>query len=1162
MNEKEEEAEGSRMRLSRGKNEQDSDRHGVLPMSSADGPLLMRSVAKTISWTTGTATASIRAGVSISRWGLLAGRQATYGIIGLNQTLLETVLRAAGKDVTNGTQIALRQEEAENLVDRWVTALHGALSATSILAASGFYITESAVHWGSDSVLNGLHFLNALFGDTETSRAVSTIVTLMKKELYKPGVDGTPSEVSTFNLLTTVASFLFLQRSGRRKTEIEWRDAGGDAVVWDVVIDDRGFRADVIGTRRPKLITASQSLMQSPSDAEPADEFAIIAGEVGDGMITNTMALCAQDQTSLSDDEIRKRIMEQLPSATRATITTDTMMVKTVRVMLHGSEGANIEAPPGMIMVSEHPNFDKSSEGQTVIFRTASKVQSTAEVKKTEQSQPGSDNAAEIADHEAPATAFPPLRLGPGPASRSGTDEHDDLISARDGVQHADTLSDARSAIPSVSGPVANQKKQRTAPQSIPETPPASGSRQSRLPQTSTRRERAADKVEKSDKTGVMKRALKSLSPSQSSAALNRVLPGSSRNRSNSGNAFTNSFSQNLRPLTTTKDIPRKPVFHLPTTQPTTPLMSPGRLSPTASEGQPTSYFTVHEKRRESTYSEIDTYSVHSNDSRPPSPTMSRTHLRASNSISKVKSSTEIAIHDDVDGIIEDQILHHRRSRSFVPSLYSMGTKNTEEEALVLAPKTPVPRRSIFEDNKMLMALAKDGKVPGQFPSTHLILSLRRFVRFATAAYGQQFLRWFGMSEKEEQEQSAKKDLMLHPELASFSDYIGLPPETTVASSFLDPEGLSNTYREGFSPLIHFVSVDLEAKAIVLTCRGTLGFEDLLTDMSCDYTDFYWQGHVYQVHRGIRDAARRLMHNAAKTGAMASLKEQMEQFPEFGLVFVGHSLGGAVAAVFAILLSEPSRHEPGKSDAPSFVTATKPKLLPSTAHSCTSKDSEPITLPPGRPIQVFAFGSPATVSAPLRVATRGLITSVVNANDIVPYLSIGTLHDFKAITVRLKEDFSGALDNIKQRAAIRIMQAISHFLWTGPGNPQSPAGALPPGHIAGDGLGEDNWMWNELVEMRKVMTSEKLYPPGEVFTIESTRVFDRDPDETTTGGAEQARHYTPLGRPATRIQCKWVKDVERRFAEVRFGRSMFHEHSPAAYETNLAALERAIIGDT
>lgn len=101
------------------------------------------------------------------------------------------------------------------------------------------------------------------------------------------------------------------------------------------------------------------------------------------------------------------------------------------------------------------------------------------------------------------------------------------------------------------------------------------------------------------------------------------------------------------------------------------------------------------------------------------------------------------------------------------------------------------------------------------------------------------------------------------------------------------------------------------------------------------------------------------------------------------------------------------------------------------------------------------------------------------------------------------------------------------------------------------------------------MTNTKLVPPGEVFVLETTQVFDRlgadVKQEARYGfGAEESkddrteRLYQALGRPATRVQFKLIRDVEGRFGELRFGRDMFGDHSPGRYESKLSALEAGV----
>lgn len=980
----------------------------------------------------------------------------------------------------------------------------------------------------------------------------------MRKELNKPNPDGSDGKIPSFNLLVSVASFLFLQRSGRRKTEIEWRESGGDATVWDIVLDDKGFRADVLAIKRKDVVVSTGAIAQAPLVDDPPDDLATFARELDDEIMTNTLSLSTEDQRTLTDEEIQQRIIDQLPAGSRATISSESRTLKTITVDVHGPETTNIDAPPGMVMVSEHLNHDAGvgQSQQTIVFRTASISASKAEVNSRKTLRWTDEDAHGITDLHETATGESSTRIPTATELHNVPSAHD--LSVAENASQRSRSFGPEAPISGVTSPTANQKKARR-PISEHLTITSRDGRGSSSKSKRDRKDVESDRTEKEENLGVIKKALKSLTPNQSGNTLNKSVSYSSRARSNSASTSSNPFATNLKPLTLKRDNARKPVFQVPSTQPTTPLITSGRTTPSAMENSSMGYFAVHEQRRESTYSQTDTYSVCSNESRPPSPSASRTQLRAS----KARSTTEFSTYQDQTLPAEDGSPRHRRTRSFVPSLYSMGTKNSQEDSIVLRPKVPVPKPSIFEDDEMLLALAKDGRVPGQFPRRHIVWTLQRYSKFASAAYGNRFLTFMGLSPEEREVQKSRNFVkIVNLEHNSFSLYTELPEETIVTSSFLDPQAVAHEFSGEFSALIHFVSLDFEAKAVVLTCRGTLGFGDLLTDMMCDYADMYFQGQLYQVHRGIYEAARRFVDSRDGGQILGAVREKLEEYPEFGFVLCGHSLGGAVAAVLAIMLAEPSKPSPGETDVPAFVISKQAKLLPSQPHASDPIDHAPVILPAGRPIHVYSFGSPATVSPALRIATRGLITTVINGNDLFACLSLGTLHDLRAVARLLRDDVQGTFTQLKDRASTRVSNSIYSFLWAGHENVQATGGVQDRSTLAGDGLGEDHWMWNELVEMRKVMTNEKLVPPGEIFTLDSSRVFDRDPDQSTKHAAEQARSFEPgLGRPATRVQFKWVRNVERRFNEVRFGRNMLLEHYPWQYEKALGALEMGVMED-
>lgn len=1131
--------------------------------------LFPRPIASAVSGLTGVASFNVRAATKIGGWTVYASREATLKSLSVARSAAEQVLILAGRDVASRTAPdSLGQLEAANALESAIRLLHSVISKASFIASSGFYLTEAALNSVSTLSIHGLSMLNAICGSTETSKAVAAVINLLSTELNRPQGE----HVATYyDLLSALIGFVLLQRWGRRKTQLDFRNAGGEETIWDMVIDDRGFRADVVGTRRQETITLRPNTVQhTHSFTSPADE--LNAEDTFEALERSTLfdgarlEMSPDDQTRLSDEEIRDQIIKQLPSGARAVISSQTITAKTIKVEIFDSDAANIEAPPGTIMVAERLNHDTIDNDemprQTVVFRTALQRSSSAEVEAHNDLRL---TAADAPDHQEAS-------------------DHDDGVMMRDMSKPKPPPKDEPPSMASSWEEDSERLDRGVRPRQLPE--PIANQKKSRKPAfvlSSSPEDNAPSKIpiakdakdakgkrhsHKHEKEGKIRKAMKTLSPSSSFAAIKDAPSFLPRKKSTEARQLPT-----MSRLTTASASDIAPQRIYPPIQSMNGATSPfPSLSPslTTSQTQVTanSYFTVRETRRDSIVSQTDTYSHHSVESRPGSragsPTFSRSHSRVMNT---TKSELGLSIKgSDVKSGPPSAAVHHQRTRSFQPSLYSMGSKHSGE-AVVLAPREPVPRKSIYEDSDMVDTLIRDGKVPGIFPDQHLVKSIRRFARFATASYGSGFLHVMGLndSQKNLSKSSELVTLNIHREHSSFSDHTGLPANTILLSSFYDPQGVMGNTEwspSAISPLIHFVSLDDRSKAVVLTCRGTLGFEDVLTDMTCDYDELFWQGQNYKVHKGIHASARRLLSGSGSR-VMATLKAALEDNPDYGLVLCGHSLGGAVAAVVSILISEPLQN----SVTQSFVTGNPPKLL-TAPPSFRDQDlsAPPIRLPAGRPIHVYSYGTPATVSENLRLATRGLITTVANAADIVPCLSLGSLHDFRAVAMHLKHDQSDAINKLKSRVWDRVSTAFSLSMTA----ERTAGGPPPPENIAGEGIGEDTWAWTLLETLRSTMTSEKLVPPGEVFIIESTRVFDRlGPDvkqEARFGfGAEDAgkdntteRVYRALGRPATRVQFKLVRDVQKRFAEIRFGSGMFADHSPGRYERNLGSLEAGV----
>ncbi len=468
----------------------------------------------------------------------------------------------------------------------------------------------------------------------------------------------------------------------------------------------------------------------------------------------------------------------------------------------------------------------------------------------------------------------------------------------------------------------------------------------------------------------------------------------------------------------------------------------------------------------------------------------------------------------------------------YSPSIYTLTTNESQT--------TLVPYyypKSAFSGVEALGTLRRAGMVDGMFPKYHLLRNITRYMRFASASYGSNFLKLMGIA-KAMPILRALDDT--HHELRSFAHHTESDANSILLSSFVDPQGGSDgtgSTNTGV-PLVHYISLDHDSKAVVLACRGTLGFEDVLADMTCDYDDLIWRGKAYKVHKGVHASARRLLYGGDGR-VLYTLKQALEEFSDYGLVLTGHSLGGAVTALLGVMLSEPA------AGTTTFMTSSEPhrRLLSNGVHD-PSTLSHHICLPAGRPVHVYAYGPPSTMSASLCHATRGLITSIVNGNDLVPYLSLGVLHDFQAVALAFKTDNNEAKVEVRQRIWDAFQTGIADKWYGGNGS----FGSSPKEQAR---LEDEQWAYAALKVLRASMMSQKLMPPGEVFVVERTQVLRRD-----AFLLEGEEHF---GRPAQRIVLKYIRDVEKRFREVRFGTSMLTDHSPGKYEDALNKLRAGVM---
>ncbi|KAG9230198.1 hypothetical protein BJ875DRAFT_163499 [Amylocarpus encephaloides] len=1177
--------------------EQDDEDNTQLVESSgkhaAGSTLLPASIANVVSLVTRSSSVYLRLGTLIGGLALDGARVTTLTSLELSRALVEAILIRSGREVSERSTGEVGRAEAEGILDRSVATLHRTITGISFAASTGFHFSSAILHSATDLSQQLLGALDSILGSTDSSRAIASIITLIRREFQNPATGREGEKVGVADLLSGISGLALLQRWCKTATDLEAREGRFEEVIWDVVILDNGRRADVVGNTETNAHGSGLKLLDSMS-------FMSTTG----GEVLETIERDPGDQVGSDDDlleiHLRQRIMRSLPQDASVSIMTSTMTTKTITVEMTGTEPPELSPPPGVEIIEEkaHHSTKSSINGPPTAngngigqlepnYRVVYQIKrDTLRATNVKPLHLASDNGVAIIDDDLEMKGIPAKESAKQPTFfvsplSSPEVEHPPALFPEN-PNPSPLLSSPRAPLTETTNNYTSPSIENRTPKDSADTP--ANQKLSRQPMSSTssmsgvenhpakrptsKRPPPSNKVktEKPAPKATEKRnSLKNVLKRGSSTTLSHFLtressitdaspPNKTTRRPAWGSpAGTNPFAKSTLPVrsrdssrnvTPVRDAPRPPQRGNPNyfSSRDLGLMQPVDMPPSPSRG---SWYSLQDLQRGPVVSQTEkaeTYSIHSSETRPGSPTTFRTHLRAQSNLLRARSEKDIAMSQ------QSPTRGHRRVRSHVPSIYTLNT-NASMTSLALAAR---PRHSAFDDNENLAAMGRNGLVEGMFPSHHIVRNMTRFVKFASASYGSSFLRVMGITAPNV---SSNREINTahHHEHHSFSSHTQLPADTILLSSFVDPQG--GTDSTGMTntgvPMVHFVSLDHESKAVVLTCRGTLGFEDVLTDMTCDYDILTWRGQNYSVHKGIHASALRLLNGSSSSRVMATITAALEEFPEYGLVLCGHSLGGGVTSLLAIMISEPSPDPASTAFITSSPTSSQP-LLAARGQQTTASPS--FQFPSGRPIHVYAYGPPATLSPSLRLATRGLITTIVNGQDLVPHLSLGVLHDLQAVALAFKTDESGAKGEFRNRIWAGITDSLRNKWYAGR---SEGAGAFGTS-MAPDK--DDQWAYSALKALRACMLSPKLLPPGEVFVVESCPVLKRDAFVDSKDRTQPTNEMgNGLGRPATRAVLKYVRDVEKRFGEVRFGGSMLLDHSPGRYEASLGALGRGVL---
>ncbi|OAA53291.1 Lipase, class 3 [Cordyceps fumosorosea ARSEF 2679] len=1066
------------------------------PLTHKPGPTLLPGpIASTVSLAARSTSLAIRLGSLVGGYGLDAARFTTLSSLELARGLVEVVLTRAGKDTLDHAKSSLAASDAENVLERSLEGLHYAVIQVAFWTSASFRLTGTTLSLASDTSQLFLSSLDKLLGSTDSSRAVASIITLIRREFRNP-VTGTRGErVGVLDLTLALSALAYLQQACRKLPDEEARRNTLEEVIWDVVVLNDGDRVDIddrLALQRGYAPARSPEISRRGSQDEE-----------------ETLAL------------LKSHITQSLPPETKVTISNSVTAVQTITVEVEGCLPI-LPTPPGAEIIEtttpvskrlSYPGHENDGPYR-VVYRIERDKFRAMTLQGGDDAETGSILGEIDSDKESPqpmqydpATGtFVPVLAPLSPPKDARDLKSESPISSPE-TQKSEQM--PRTSEARMVEPTANQKRQRQ-----PATAVSSGKATSPTAKRPVPKKKADSSSRSTDKRSGLKQVLKDGGQSISNMWNKDTHENGPRSKQVTTASSRIESSQKVTALHSrpTKASQERSIANRRS------LVTPEPLPRSSSHA---SYISLADRRQ--TISSQGGYPVIKGGA-PPSPTLRKQDASFPQEPA-VRSRRGSLLSGNVPA---SPMRGHRRSGSYAPSIYSLAT-NDSQTSLVLSSYF---KKSSYSTADALHTLRREGFVDGTFPEGHLLPNITRYMRFSSACYGSHFLKFLGISNDMPKLTSWDGT---HQDVRHFAHHTESNAGNILLASFVDPQGgADSTGATGTGvPLVHYISLDHEAKAVVLACRGTLGFEDVMADMTCDYDNLVWKKRPYKVHKGVHASARRLLYGDDGR-VLVTLKEALVEFPDYGLVLCGHSLGGAVTALLGVMLAEANPHGPG------FVTAPKAafKKMLSDGISKEHKYNDTF-IPAGRRIHVYAYGSPGVMSAKLRKITRGLITTVVHGDDLVPHLSLGILHDFQALSLAFKDKENATKAEIRRRMWATFQNNLSDAWHSG-----NESRAVP-------GNDDDKWMLPALAALRENFKCERLVPPGEVFVIESYPVLRREAFLLNGEGL--------LGRPATRVILKYVRDVETRFLEPRFGTSMLTDHSPANYENALNKMKLGVV---
>ncbi|KAK4689511.1 hypothetical protein P7C73_g601, partial [Tremellales sp. Uapishka_1] len=1041
-----------------------------------------------------------------------------------------------------------------------IYVIHHTFTLAELFTMSGFYLTANAIHSAHFAAQESVSLFDSLFGSNESSRALSSIITLVRRELLEDErfEAGNKGKVASLTALTkALTAFACLQTATWKKTSERLKMR----VLYDCTVVEEKQESFQSGT----TVRSYNNLQNDDGNprqielARPVDAHPPLNQQSEDGPGPSTLAARQRLKSQNSMEEVANRLWTHLarpPPTSQSThpASTDHADLEGLWELedLVGESGEEMyDGPPDeearkkrlkRIRDDMFEITDELSES-TIVTQLLERIsadgkRSTSPWQMKRRSAPLPDISVETLDSEEPEIRISTTSNTPRRGSRSSSmsmDEENDWVEVDQLLDDEMGGEDAKS-IPSA--PNGTNSVATMSYRDALDHPQQNAERIQLVLKTITQkllsRKRTIRRLREDDNVSSTRPVSRgaSLTPRPSVRGIEWDEDEGAEN--DSVNTLTSSSTRSAPPpsiasSSSSYTTPKGKSTRSPRDSASPPSAFGPSKSPSPSQQSGISQALT---RARSAFKPRSKSRHTPSSSRPPSPRHSKNPVPsksrpATPTPALLTKTPPPSPHSPTQAYQVPPNTQRGPERLRRPSV-SHQSVHTSQSRLHAASAQLLPERG-------------DASSENLFPHEGLVRNIHRFMRYSSAAYGQNFLRILGLGNSDFNFPSTGKH---HANSWAFAQHTNIPIDSLLLSSYT--ESSATFVQQKAPPLVHYIAVEHKLQAIVLTCRGTLGLSDVLVDLTCDYQNISVEGadpeKTYYVHSGMYYSALQL--TAKQSTVHQTLVDALTKYPTYGLVIAGHSLGGGVAALLSIACSTPS-HVFVKQNAERSRPIVHPRISTPFVTSVASG------LPAGRPIHCYAYGPPAVTSIDLAEYCSGLITSVVQNSDIVPTLSLGVLRDLKNVAVTLFEEGNVAEEIVGR--VVGIYQRKMHL--------ETPL-------IGQDAPSDEemlsDWMISLIKTMRADMDNEKLYPPGMVYIMvclqqskgvrggshTNTRQEYFDVFVTADPGTT-----TPSGKNVSHKQAHRVCDsVQERFREPLFTKTMLNDHLPSHYERSTQLL--------